>query len=43
MPRRRETSSLELDELVAGFVPRDKGGVVRIVELQSKGYAYIRP
>jgi len=35
--------SLELDELVPGFVRRDEGGVVRIAELQSKGYIYIRP
>ena len=35
--------SLELDELVPGLVRRDEGGVVRIVVLQFKDYAYIRP
>ena len=26
-----------------GFVSADKGGVVRIAELQSQGYLYLRP
>ncbi len=33
----------ELDNVLPGFVRRDEGGVVRIAELQSKGYLYIRP
>jgi intracellular sulfur oxidation DsrE/DsrF family protein len=33
----------QLSELIPGFVRRDEGGVVRIAELQSKGYIYIRP
>lgn len=32
-----------LDDLVAGFARRDEGGVVRIAQLQSEGYLYIRP
>lgn len=30
-------------ELLSGFVRLDRGGVVRIAELQSQGYAYLRP
>lgn len=30
-------------ELLPGFVVADKGGVVRIAELQSQGYLYLRP
>ncbi len=33
----------ELDNVLPGFVRRDEGGVVRIAELQSQGYIYIRP
>jgi len=33
----------KLDDVLPGFVRRDEGGVVRIAELQSKGYLYIRP
>lgn len=32
-----------LDDLLANFFRRDEGGVVRIAELQSQGYLYIRP
>jgi len=32
-----------LGDLVPGFVSADKGGVVRIAELQSQGYLYLRP
>ena len=35
--------AVELDDLVAGFARRDEGGVVRIAQLQSQGYLYIRP
>ena len=30
-------------DLLPGFVAADKGGVVRIAELQSRGYLYLRP
>jgi uncharacterized protein len=29
--------------LLPGFVVADKGGVVRIAELQSQGFIYLRP
>jgi len=32
-----------LADLLPGFVEAEKGGVVRIAELQSEGYLYIRP
>src|SRR5262245_23147670 len=32
-----------VNELLPGFVVADKGGVVRIAELQSQGYLYLRP
>jgi uncharacterized protein len=32
-----------LKDLVPGFVVADRGGVVRLAELQAKGYAYLRP
>lgn len=32
-----------LDDLLPDFVRRDEGGVVRIAQLQSQGYLYIRP
>lgn len=34
---------VELDDLLAGFFKLDKGGVVRLAELQSQGWLYIRP
>ena len=30
-------------DLLPGFVAVDQGGVVRLAELQSQGYAYLRP
>ena len=33
----------DLDGILPGFVRADEGGVVRIAELQSQGYIYIRP
>jgi intracellular sulfur oxidation DsrE/DsrF family protein len=30
-------------DLLPGFAVADKGGVVRIAELQAQGYAYLRP
>lgn len=32
-----------LEDLFEGFAQRDEGGVVRIADLQSQGYLYIRP
>jgi intracellular sulfur oxidation DsrE/DsrF family protein len=32
-----------LAQLLPGFVVADRGGVVRLVELQQKGYFYLRP
>jgi uncharacterized protein len=32
-----------LKDLLPGFVEAEKGGVVRIAELQSQGYLYLRP
>jgi intracellular sulfur oxidation DsrE/DsrF family protein len=32
-----------LADLLPGFVSLDHGGVVRIAELQSQGYVYLRP
>jgi uncharacterized protein len=32
-----------LKDLLPGFTVADKGGVVRLAELQSQGYAYLRP
>jgi intracellular sulfur oxidation DsrE/DsrF family protein len=37
------SQSVTLKDLLPGFVSADKGGVVRIVELQSRGYLYLRP
>ncbi len=35
--------NVALQDLLPGFVIADKGGVVRIAELQSQGFAYLRP
>jgi intracellular sulfur oxidation DsrE/DsrF family protein len=32
-----------LNDLLPGFVSLEQGGVVRIAELQSQGYVYLRP
>ena len=32
-----------LKDLLPGFVVADKGGVVRLAELQGQGYVYLRP
>ena len=32
-----------LADLLPGFIAADRGGVVRIAELQSQGYLYLRP
>ena len=35
--------NLTLDDLLPGFKIAEKGGVVRLAELQGQGYAYLRP
>ena len=34
---------IALKDLLPGFIVAERGGVVRIAELQSMGYAYLRP
>jgi intracellular sulfur oxidation DsrE/DsrF family protein len=34
---------ITLKDLLPGFVAADRGGVVRIAELQAQGYIYLRP
>jgi uncharacterized protein len=38
-----KSQNVTVTELLPGFVVADKGGVVRIAELQSQGYLYLRP
>ena len=38
-----KSQSVSLKDLVPGFVAAERGGVVRIAELQSQGYVYLRP
>ena len=38
-----KSQKVTVKELLPGFVVADKGGVVRIAELQSQGYLYLRP
>jgi intracellular sulfur oxidation DsrE/DsrF family protein len=38
-----KSQKVELTDLLPGFVRVDQGGVVRIAELQSQGYLYLRP
>lgn len=38
-----KAQDVALDGLLPGFSIADKGGVVKITELQMQGYAYIRP
>ena len=35
--------NIKLDDLLPGFGVAEKGGVVRLTELQMQGYAYLRP
>jgi intracellular sulfur oxidation DsrE/DsrF family protein len=35
--------NVTLKDLLPGFIVADKGGVVRLAELQSQGYVYLRP
>jgi hypothetical protein len=37
------SQKITLGDLLPGFVIAEKGGVVRIAELQSQGYLYLRP
>ena len=38
-----KSQNVGLADLLPGFIAADKGGVVRIAELQSQGYLYLRP
>ena len=38
-----QSQKVGLKDLLPGFVSADRGGVVRIAELQSQGYLYLRP
>jgi intracellular sulfur oxidation DsrE/DsrF family protein len=38
-----KSQKVTLGDLLPGFVAADKSGVVRIAELQSQGYLYLRP
>jgi intracellular sulfur oxidation DsrE/DsrF family protein len=38
-----KAQNVTLADLLPGFVTADRGGVVRIAELQGQGYAYLRP
>jgi intracellular sulfur oxidation DsrE/DsrF family protein len=37
------SQKVTLGDLLPGFVSADKGGVVRLAELPSQGYLYLRP
>lgn len=38
-----KAQNVTLQDLLPGFVSAEKGGVVRLAELQSQGYLYLRP
>jgi uncharacterized protein len=38
-----KAQNLTLKDLLPGFVSAEQGGVVRLAELQSQGYLYLRP
>lgn len=38
-----KAQNVTLSDLLPGFISADRGGVVRIAELQSRGYFYLRP
>ena len=38
-----KAQQVSVKDLLPGFVAADQGGVVRIAELQSEGYVYLRP
>ena len=37
------SQNVSLKDLLPGFISAEKGGVVRLAELQSQGYLYLRP
>jgi intracellular sulfur oxidation DsrE/DsrF family protein len=38
-----KAQNVALTDLLPGFVSAEKGGVVRLAELQAQGYLYLRP
>jgi uncharacterized protein len=38
-----KSQNVTLKDLLPGLVAAERGGVVRIAELQSQGYLYLRP
>lgn len=38
-----KSQHIGLKDLLSGFVAAERGGVVRLAELQSQGYVYLRP
>ena len=38
-----KAQNVTLTDLLPGFVAAEQGGVVRLAELQSQGYLYLRP
>jgi intracellular sulfur oxidation DsrE/DsrF family protein len=38
-----KAQNVTLNDLLPGFAVADKGGVVRLAQLQAQGYAYLRP
>ena len=38
-----KSQNVTLMDLLPGFIAAERGGVVRIAELQSQGYLYLRP
>jgi intracellular sulfur oxidation DsrE/DsrF family protein len=42
-PDKVTAQKVTLKDLLPGFIAADRGGVVRIAELQSMGYVYLRP
>lgn len=38
-----KAQGVKLDDLIDGFIVAEKGGVVRLADLQQDGYAYLRP
>jgi len=38
-----KSQHVSVNDLLPGFVAAEQGGVVRIAELQSQGYLYLRP
>jgi len=38
-----KAQNVTLKDLLPGFIAAEQGGVVRLAELQSRGYVYLRP